>query len=255
MFLWAVQNLLMLFMIRWLPSSLWLSSIFCSCLVCRLFLVPFFFSLCIPLLARGWLWLAVFSRRCAVTGYPHAIFKQLTIQVLHSVYCRLGHFSSFSRLFCILLFPSKTFHSFCLVLSEILAAELSFDSCITSESAWIIPDDLPMLLSFNYTSSSVSSTPEPTFPTGCAPSCCQIPCLLIVISHDSMSKVLLKSKRHDSYCFSSVILTCYADMKRRIICHNLSITKSVGCFFLQFPFSLSVSFGRFSSMGHYLSGL
>ena len=166
-----------------------------------------FFFLCMPLPAHGWLWLTVFSRRCAMASYPHAIFEQLTVQILHSVLvcCSLGHFSSFSRLFCSLLFPSKMFHSFCSVLSEILSAKLSFDSCITSESAWIILDDLAVFLSFNYTSSSVSSTPESTFPTGCAPSCWQIPCLLILISHDSMSKVLLKSRRHDSYCFSSII--------------------------------------------------
>lgn len=155
--------------------------------------------------ARGWLWMAVFSRRCSMAGYPHAIFEQLTIQILHSVCCSLGHFSSFLRLLCSLLFPSKMFHSFCLVLSEILSAELSFDSCITSESAWIILDDLPIFLSSNYTSSSVSSTPESPFSTGCAPPCWQIPCLLILISYDSMSKVLLRSRWCDSYCFSSVI--------------------------------------------------
>lgn len=52
--------------------------------------------------------------------------EQPMIQILHSVRvcCSLGYFSSFSRLFCSLLFPSKMFHFFCLVLSEILSAEL-----------------------------------------------------------------------------------------------------------------------------------
>lgn len=111
----------------------------------------------------------------------------------------------FSILFCGLLFPAKIFHSFCLALPEVLWAELSLDSYITSETAWTILDDLPIFLSFNYMSSSVHGTPESTSPTSCAPSCWQIPCLLILLSQDRMSKILLKSRWRDSCCFSCII--------------------------------------------------
>lgn len=145
-------------------------------------------------------------------------------------------------------------HSFCLILPEVLWAEVSFDSCIKSETAWTILNDLPVFLSFNYTSSSVHSTPESTSPTGCAPSCWQISCLLLLILQDSMSKILLKSRWCDSYCFSCIISTFYP-VTKGIICHNLSIMKCVGLFLLHFPFSPSASPGRFSGMGDYLSRL
>lgn len=117
---------------------------------------------------------------------------------------QLGPFLQFFKIILQSALPSKTFNFFCLVLSEISSAKLSFEGCITSESAWIMLDDLPIFISFNYMRSSVSSPPESTFPRGCAPSGWQIPCMVVLTSNYSMSKVLLKSRRHDSYYFFSI---------------------------------------------------
>lgn len=115
---------------------------------------------------HSWLQLAALSRRWAIAGYPHALFGHLTMHLFHSPFscCILGHFFSFSRLLCSLVLPSKN-GSFLSSSTEILSAQLSFDHCITRETAWIILGDSSVFLSLYYINSSVRNTPDSSLPT------------------------------------------------------------------------------------------
>lgn len=149
---------------------------------------------------HSWLQLAALSRRWAIAGYPHALFEHLTMHLFHSPfsYCILSHFSSFSRLFCSLLLPSKngSFLSFSTVwgfVSTALIWSLHHETKCMNNTGWLI------CFSFFVTLILLS----PVFQL--YHSCWQIPYLLILTLYNSMSKILLKSGQHDSYSSSSTI--------------------------------------------------